>query len=96
VYDFDDALFDDQSSFRRLFGMQDKCRRATAAADVVIAGNDYLANWAEQHNKDVRVIPSCINPLDYAPKTDWSIRGDAPSLVWLGSPATEIYVAQIA
>lgn len=96
VYDFDDALFDDQSYFRRLLGTQDKCRRATAAADVVIVGNDRLGNWAEQHHKDVRVIPSCVDPLDYAPKTDWSIRGDVPSLVWLGSSSTETHVAQIA
>jgi glycosyltransferase involved in cell wall biosynthesis len=95
VYDFDDALFHDQSPIRRLLGTQDKCRRAVAAADVVIAGNDYLGNWAESHGKDVRVIPSCVDPCDYEPKTQWSISGDAPLLVWLGSPATERYVAQI-
>jgi glycosyltransferase involved in cell wall biosynthesis len=96
AYDFDDALFDDQSPIRRILGTQDKCRRAAAAADVVIAGNDYLANWAERHSKDVRVVPSCIDPRHYAPKADWSILGDVPALLWLGSPATEHYVAQIA
>jgi glycosyltransferase involved in cell wall biosynthesis len=96
VYDFDDALFEDQSAFRRLLRTQGKCRRATAAADVVIAGNAHLANWAEQYNRDVRVIPSCIDPRDYEPKTNWSITGDIPALIWLGSPATERYLAQIA
>lgn len=96
VYDFDDAVFEDSSSVRRLFRTQDKCRRATSAADVVIVGNDYLAGWAEHHNNDVRVIPSCVDPRDYEPKTDWSISGDVPALVWLGSPATEQYVAQIS
>lgn len=96
LYDFDDALFHDRSPVRRLLGTHDKCRRAVAAADVVIAGNDYLANWAGHHSNHVRVIPSCIDPRDYVPKTQWSITGDVPSLVWLGSPATEQYVAQIA
>jgi len=96
TFDFDDALFDDGSRIRRILGTQDKCRRAVASADVVIAGNDYLANWAERHSNDVRVIPSCIDPRDYVPKTDWSITAHAPVLVWLGSPATEFYVAQIA
>ena len=96
VYDFDDALFDDGSRFRRLLRTRDKCRRAIAAADVVVAGNDYLANWAETYTKDIRVIPSCIDPSDYAPKTDTSITGDVPALVWLGSPATETFIAQIA
>lgn len=96
VYDFDDALFDDLSPVRRLLRTRDKCRRATEAADVVIAGNDHLANWAEQYSNDVRVIPSCVDPRDYEPKTSWSINADAPVLIWLGSPATEHFVAQIA
>jgi len=96
VYDFDDALFDDPSPTRRLLGTRDKCRRAVASADVVIAGNEYLADWAEGHSSNVRMIPSCVDLRDYTPKTNWSIAGDVPSLVWLGSPATEHYVAQIA
>jgi glycosyltransferase involved in cell wall biosynthesis len=96
AYDFDDALFDDPSPIRRFVGMKDKCRRAALAADIVIAGNYYLANWAEQHNRNVQVIPSCVDPHDYAPKVDWSIRGEAPELLWLGSPGTEKFVAQIA
>jgi glycosyltransferase involved in cell wall biosynthesis len=95
VYDFDDAVFDDPSPARRALRTGDKCRRATAAADVVIAGNDYLADWAAQHNADVRMIPSCVDPDDYRPKTDWSITGHAPSIVWLGSPSTERYVAGV-
>lgn len=96
VYDFDDAIFLNQSRARQLLGTQDKCRRTVAAADVVIAGNNNLANWAESYSHDVRVIPSCIDPRAYAPKTEWSIKGDSPSLIWLGSPATEHYVAQLA
>jgi glycosyltransferase involved in cell wall biosynthesis len=95
TYDFDDAIFDDPSPIHRFLGTHDKCRRAALAADVVIAGNDYLANWAECHSKDVRIIPSCIEPRDYTQKTNWSIRGDVPVLVWLGSPATEHYLAEI-
>lgn len=95
VYDFDDALFEDKSPFRRLLRTQDKCQRATAAADVVIAGNVHLANWAEQYSNDVRVIPSCVDPRDYEPKTNWSITADIPAMLWLGSPATEGYLAQI-
>jgi glycosyltransferase involved in cell wall biosynthesis len=95
VYDFEDALFHDLSQLRRLLRTRDKCRRSVAAADVVIAGNDLLANWAEHHNHDVRVIPSCIDPRDHAPKSNWSIAGDVLALAWLGSPATEHYLGQI-
>jgi len=96
VYDFDDALFHDTSPFRRALGQQDKCRRAVSAADVVIAGNEYLANWATAFNNDVRVIPSCVDPGSYNPKHDYSVSSSQPTLVWLGSPATEHYLAQIS
>lgn len=95
VFDFDDALFHDAGRVRRVLGQARKCERAVAAADVVIAGNDYLADWATGFSSDVRVIPSCIDPDSYSPKGGWEV-GATPRLVWLGSPATEPYVAQIA
>lgn len=92
VYDFDDAIFDDPSPVRRLLRMARKWRRVVAAADVVIAGNDYLAERAAGYARDVRVIPSCVQPGDYIAKTDWSV-ASSPHLVWLGSPATEHFLA---
>jgi glycosyltransferase involved in cell wall biosynthesis len=96
VYDFDDALYADPSPLRALLRTKDKCARATAAADVVITGNAELASWAAEYNDQVRLIPSCVDPRDYHPKADWSITAKAPVLLWLGSPATESYVAHIA
>lgn len=95
VYDLDDAVFLASSPARKVFSSARKSARAAAAADVVIAGNDYLADWAAHHNTDVRVIPSCVQPAAYRPKTSWAIDGP-PTLVWLGSPSTEQYVARIA
>lgn len=95
VYDFDDALFDDPSRVRRLLGQRDKCRSSVAAADVVIAGNDYLAEWAAAISSNVVMVPSCIEPDDYLPKRAWEV-GETPIIVWLGSPSTEQFVADIA
>lgn len=95
VYDLDDAVFLASSPARRVFSVARKSARAAAAADVVIAGNDYLADWASAHNTDVRVIPSCVEPSAYLPKTTWEIEG-TPTLVWLGSHSTEQYVAQLS
>jgi len=94
VFDFDDALFLDNAGIRRLFQPARKCERAVKAADVVIAGNGHLADWASQHNDAIQVIPSCVDPADYQAKSSWTI-GDRPTIVWLGSPSTEIYVAEI-
>jgi glycosyltransferase involved in cell wall biosynthesis len=96
VFDFDDALFHDGSLVRRALGQAQKCQRCVEAADVVIAGNAYLAEWASRYAADVRMIPSCIEPSHYVPKTDWNIPGPVPVIAWLGSPATEFYVSEIA
>ncbi|QGN57948.1 glycosyltransferase [Nostocoides sp. HKS02] len=95
TYDFDDALFEDGSGLRSIYARPAKCRRGVSTADVVIAGNDYLAGWASQHSRDVRVIPSCIEPSTYLVKGSWAV-GEAPVIVWLGSRTTERYVESIA
>lgn len=94
VFDFDDALFVDSGGIRGPAHPARKCERAIKAADVVIAGNAHLADWASQHSDAIQVIPSCVNPSDYQAKSDWAV-GDRPTMVWLGSPSTESFVANI-
>lgn len=96
VYDFDDALM--HSPVGRLEAIWSKRRtwaRSTAAADVVIAGNDYLADRASHLSGNVVTIPSCVDPGRYEVKLDYRI-GDRPRAVWLGSPSTETYLQHIA
>jgi hypothetical protein len=68
---------------------------AAAAADVVIAGNALLADFASLHSRDVRMIPTCVEPTNYQPKTAYDITS-VPTLVWLGSHFTEAYLTGIA
>jgi hypothetical protein len=56
---------------------------AAAAADVVIAGNALLVDFASLHSRDVRMIPTCVEPTNQ-PKTAYDITS-VPTLVWLGS-----------
>lgn len=96
VYDFDDALM--WSLPKRtdtLWSKAENCVRAVRSVDRVIAGSDVLANWASEHNSDVRLIPTCVDPWAYAAKTDYTLDGP-PRIVWLGSPSTEAYLAPIA
>lgn len=95
TYDFDDALFAGCRGFRRLYGRKERTELAVAAADVVIAGNEYLAGWASSRNNDVRVIPTCVEPAHYRQKTKWDIAA-RPVLVWLGSRSTEPYLWAIS
>ncbi|QIK84271.1 glycosyltransferase family 4 protein [Sanguibacter sp. HDW7] len=97
VYDFDDALFADPArGARGLFAKSHIWKRAVDSADVVIAGNDYLADAASDHASDVRVVPSCVEPADYLVKSDHRHEGRPPRAVWLGSPSTEKYLLLVA
>lgn len=106
VYDFDDAvMWTDQLGGNRewslgrlarsVFSKARACEAAVGAVDRVIAGNAVLAEWASQRNNDVRLIPSCVEPADYKVKTNFEL-GEAPRLVWLGSPATEPQLTAVA
>ncbi|GGB83659.1 hypothetical protein N798_05055 [Knoellia flava TL1] len=96
VFDFDDAIYVDSGGPRSWFRPEEKTRRSVAAAHVVVAGNEYLADWAEKHHRDVRVIPSCVEPDDYVPRTSWDLPEGEPVIVWLGSPSTEVFLEPIA
>jgi glycosyltransferase involved in cell wall biosynthesis len=102
VYDLDDGLpWDDGTLpdlgrwWKRPFPRSLVAERAASTADRVIAGNDLLAEWASHRCDDVRVVPTCVEPSDYRPRSVWDL--DRPPLIgWIGSPATEHYLVSIA
>lgn len=90
VYDFDDAIFASQSSAARKVW-----ERSVAAADVVIAGSEVLAEAASTIRSDVELIPSCVEPDHYVMKRSYEITG-SPRAVWIGSPSTERFLVDIS
>jgi len=98
VYDFDDALQCDWGEgglLRRIAPKAPKAQIAVKAVDRVIAGNPLLADWAARHNRDVVVIPSCVDPAAYLHKRDYRV-GDPPRLGWIGSADNETYLELVA
>ena len=95
IYDFDDAVMYSPKAPERnsLFHFL-RFRRSARLADLVMAGNSYLAEHARRYNSNVYVVPTGLNTEDYrlepVPKADGRIR-----LVWIGSKATLRYLAQI-
>jgi glycosyltransferase involved in cell wall biosynthesis len=92
VFDFDDALWLRDSyaargltSGRRLTRFESTIQ----AADVVIAGNEFLAAQAQQFAEPRRVvvIPTCINP-DLCPRSHHGPRQADVRLAWVGSSST--------
>ncbi|UCC21670.1 MAG: glycosyltransferase family 4 protein, partial [Planctomycetota bacterium] len=95
IYDLDDAVMyspttpeSNKSSHFRLF------RRTAKLADMIIAGNLYLAEYARKSNSNVEVVPTGLDINAYKLQTDAKKDGKI-RLVWIGSSSTLNYLAEI-
>ena len=88
VYDIDDALFrrdtftqKNQQSHSRL----SRFRSIVRAADAVLAGNDYLTQFASAYADPSRVhfVPTCVEPSWY-PLANHRRTGSWARLAWIG------------
>jgi glycosyltransferase involved in cell wall biosynthesis len=91
VFDFDDAVFLRDSYSPKGLHSATRLHRFMATvetADVVVAGNPYLAaeaaRWAAVPGR-VHVVPTCVEPARYAPARH---QGAGVELVWVGSSST--------
>lgn len=92
IYDIDDAVFikaDGSPSAKRRRGFDRMCR----LADVVWAGNGYLAKRAETVGPNVTVIPTSIDPEKYG--SDFAKPTDTFDAVWIGSSSTRVYLERL-
>ena len=95
IYDFDDAIMyspnrpaTDKTSHFRLF------RRTAKLADMVIAGNQYLAEHAKRFNENVLILPTGLDTKEYSVEDQPNTDGK-PRLVWIGSKSTLKYLKGI-
>jgi glycosyltransferase involved in cell wall biosynthesis len=91
IFDLDDAVWLRDSYSPRGFDDPRRARRFRAiasAADVVVAGNDYLAEEARRHTapERVTVIPTVVEPALYPLRT--AAHRCGLQLVWVGSHST--------
>ncbi len=89
IYDFDDAIWhmDVSEANRNLRWLKDpaKTSRIIGLADLVIAGNDHLDDYARQFNDHVEVIPTVIDTDRYVAGPG-TIRTDGKVVIgWTGS-----------
>ena len=95
IYDFDDAvMYDDRQPQKKSPKRLRDFARTIKIADVVIAGNTYLAEHAAKYSDNVRVLPTGLNVSDYDiepdPRQDGKVR-----LVWIGSKSTLMYLKSL-
>ena len=96
IYDFDDAVMYSEKkpnhislSRRRLFA------RTVRLAELVVAGNSYLAGEAQKYAKNVEVVPTGLKVSDFQIAQGSSADGKL-RLVWIGSKSTLKYLKKIS
>jgi glycosyltransferase involved in cell wall biosynthesis len=69
LFDFDDAIwlrdYSEANAGLAWLKRPDKTRKIIAASDLVLAGNDYLADYARRFNPRVEVVPTTIDTERY-------------------------------
>ena len=97
VVDYDDAIFHnyDQSKNPIKKLLKNKIRHVMRYSTAVIAGNQYLADYAiEAGAKHVEIIPTVIDVNKYKIKRIYD--PETVTIGWIGSPTTLKYLKSIA
>jgi glycosyltransferase involved in cell wall biosynthesis len=91
IYDYDDSLY----AFPRYAKY---LPRLFKAVDHVVAGNSYLARYAEKYNSRVTVIPTCpaLRTLPAARSAEGSSVAHPVRIGWIGNPANLVYLTIVA
>lgn len=91
VFDFDDAIWNlDTSEANKKFEWlknPGKTAEIISMSDLVIAGNEYLADYARRHNKNVVIVPTTIDMNDYK-LTATATAAATITIGWSGSLTT--------
>jgi glycosyltransferase involved in cell wall biosynthesis len=99
VYDFDDAVFlentSDANKYVSALKWPQKVGAIIRRCDQVIAGNSYLADFARRHNPAVHVIPTSIDVNVFVPRRTLPPAGARPVIGWIGTPTTAGYLSQV-
>lgn len=97
VFDFDDAVIYRDSSRKDQFSKA-RAKRFGAtvrAADLVIAGNDYLARLVERFGGHAAVVPTCVDDRGFTPTTGTRRAGGRVVIGWIGSRSTLMYLEKL-
>lgn len=93
IYDFDDAIMFRDVRAKNPFSRSRarKFARIASCSDLIIAGNQFLKEYALKYNDNVEVIPTCVDVVRYRLK---ETRRDCQqvTLGWIGSKPNLVYL----
>ena len=98
IFDFDDAVFvaykSPSNGYLSHLKFPQKTGTTCRHSAWVMAGNEYLANYAKQFNENVTIVPTTIDTEKYLPKTEYA--KDKLVIGWSGSYSTAQYLDTVA
>ena len=97
IYDFDDAIFlPEPTRLRNALRNPAKTTHIVQLADTVVVSNEHLRGYAGAYNRNVVVIPTCVDTQVFAPRPPRERSPNAPiRLGWIGSHSTAKYLQQL-
>ena len=97
VFDFDDAIWlpnvSSGNKALQLLKNPSKTEAIISSADMVFAGNDYLANYASAFCENVKVIPTTIDTTHH--KREKQNTSNRVCIGWTGTETTRNYLEMI-
>lgn len=88
VFDVDDAIF------LRRGGKY--AQRIAQQSELVVCGNDYLAEYFERWNQNIVVVPTSVDVMRYRPNEDDKEKSNKFVIGWIGTSANINYLKTIA
>jgi glycosyltransferase involved in cell wall biosynthesis len=100
LYDFDDAVFlpntSEANRYVSALKYPQKVGRIIGYSDDVIAGNEYLAEYARRFSSSVHIIPTAVDTNVFTPRAGANAAGSPVVVGWIGTPTTAGYLAAVA
>jgi glycosyltransferase involved in cell wall biosynthesis len=95
IFDLDDAVFmATHPGWAGYVARPATTRLLVQRAELVYAGNEYLADYASQWSRHVRVVPTVVDTGVFCPRETRPPRG-RPLVGWVGSPGTTKYLSAV-
>jgi len=97
VFDFDDAIFlpstSEANQLIAALKVPSKVATIVRRSTEIVAGNDFLADYARRFNPAVTTIPTCVDTAIFRPRGGGgTLDKRGPVIGWIGSPTTADYI----
>jgi len=98
VFDFDDAIFlvpAQRDSFIYKFRFRDNISEIIKGSSYIIAGNEYLREYAGRFSSKVCVIPTCVDTARFYVKKKLISDNEQTVIGWIGTEHSLFYLKNI-